>query len=76
MKRFYKCSNCQNRTVTLELLPTRPCNNCGSSKWERTGMMKEKIAVIQHNLSIRGGEQKFVNSVAADANLDLMVPDD
>lgn len=76
MKRFYQCSNCQNRTVTLELIPTRPCNNCGSSKWEKTGMMKEKVAVVQHNLSIRGGEQKFTNSVVTDANLDLLVPDD
>uniref|UniRef100_A0AAR5Q633 Protein MCM10 homolog n=1 Tax=Dendroctonus ponderosae TaxID=77166 RepID=A0AAR5Q633_DENPD len=76
MKRFYQCGNCKNRTVTLELVPTKPCNNCGSSKWEKTGMMKEKIAVVQHNLSIRGGEQKFLNSVVADANVNLMVPDD
>ncbi|ENN72196.1 hypothetical protein YQE_11156, partial [Dendroctonus ponderosae] len=69
MKRFYQCGNCKNRTVTLELVPTKPCNNCGSSKWEKTGMMKEKIAVVQHNLSIRGGEQKFLNSVVADANV-------
>ncbi|CAG9761311.1 unnamed protein product [Ceutorhynchus assimilis] len=76
MKRFYKCSNCQNRTVTLELIPTRPCTNCGGSNWQKTGMMKEKIAKVQHSLSIRGGEQKFVNSHVADANLDLLVPDD
>ncbi|XP_050307031.1 protein MCM10 homolog [Anthonomus grandis grandis] len=75
MKRFYKCGNCQKRITILELIPTRPCTNCGSSKWEKTGMMKEKLAVVQHNLSIRGGEQKFINSMAADANLDLLVPD-
>ncbi|XP_030750083.1 protein MCM10 homolog [Sitophilus oryzae] len=76
MKRFYKCSNCQNRTVTLELVPTRPCTNCGSTKWEKTGMMKEKIVQVQHKLSVRGDEQKFVNSVSKEANLDLLVPDD
>ncbi|XP_066151553.1 protein MCM10 homolog [Euwallacea fornicatus] len=76
MKRFYKCGYCQNRIATLEFIPTRPCGNCGSSKWEKTGMMKEKVAVMQHNLSIRGGEQKFVNSAVSDANLDLLVPND
>lgn len=76
MKRFYKCGNCQNRTVTLDLVPVKPCTNCGSGKWEKTGMMKEKMALVQHNLSIRGGEQKFVNSQVTDASLDLLVPDD
>ncbi|XP_066254517.1 protein MCM10 homolog [Euwallacea similis] len=76
MKRFYKCGNCQNRTVTIEFVPTKPCGNCGSSKWEKTGMMKEKVALVQHKLSVRGGEQKFVNSEVCDANLDLLVPND
>ncbi|XP_060520030.1 protein MCM10 homolog [Cylas formicarius] len=76
LKRFYMCGQCQNRTVTLDIVPTKQCANCGSSKWQKTGMMKEKLAVTQHSLSIRGGEQKFVNSVACDANLDLLVPDD
>lgn len=76
MKRFYKCANCQNRTVTLDLVPLKPCTNCGSGKWEKTGMMREKVALVQHNLSIRGGEQKFVNSHVTDASLDLLVPDD
>ncbi|XP_076264525.1 minichromosome maintenance 10 homolog isoform X1 [Rhynchophorus ferrugineus] len=75
-KRFYKCSNCQYRTATLEIFPTKSCQSCGSSKWERTGMMKEKIIAVQHQLSIRGGEQTFINSVAKDANLDLLIPDD
>lgn len=76
MKRFFKCGNCQNRTVTLEIVPTVPCKNCGSGKWEKTGMMKEKVVGVAHQLSIRGGEQKFVNSVVADANINLLVPDE
>lgn len=75
MKRFFKCGNCGNRTVSLEIIPTVPCKNCGSGKWEKTGMMKEKIATAAHTLSIRGGEQKFVNSIITEANLNLMVPD-
>ncbi|KAG5886024.1 hypothetical protein JTB14_023665 [Gonioctena quinquepunctata] len=75
MKRFFKCGNCGNRTVSLEIIPTRPCTNCGSGKWERTGMMKEKVVVAAHSLSIRGGEQKYMNSVATDANINLLVPD-
>ncbi|KAJ8963635.1 hypothetical protein NQ314_005482 [Rhamnusium bicolor] len=75
MKRFFKCGNCGNRTVSLEVVPTGLCKNCGSGKWERTGMMKEKVVVAQHSLSIRGGEQKFVNSVASDTNINLLIPD-
>lgn len=74
MKRFFKCGNCGNRTVSLQICPLVSCNNCGSSKWERTTMMKEKIAKIGDELSIRGGEQMFVNSVVTDANINLLVP--
>nr|CAI5825881.1 unnamed protein product [Callosobruchus analis] len=73
VKRFFKCGNCGNRTVSLQLIPARPCNNCGSGKWERTGMMKEKIVTAAHSLSIRGGEQKFINSNIADADINLLV---
>lgn len=75
MKRFFKCGNCGNRTVCLDIIPTVACKNCGSGKWERTGMIKEKVAVMTPNLSIRGGEQKFTNSVATNANVNLLVPD-
>lgn len=76
VKRFFKCGNCSNRTVCLEIFPIVACNNCGASKWERTGMMKERIEKPNHQLSIRGGEQTFVNSVASNGNLDLLVPED
>lgn len=75
-KRFFKCSNCGNRTQSLDVIPTSSCKNCGSEKWGRTGMMKEKKADVTHSLSIRGGEQKFINSVISNTNLDLLMPDE
>lgn len=75
-KRFFKCGDCDNRTVCLEVVPIKPCSNCGGGKWERTTMMKEKKVTVSHGLSIRGGEQKFVNSVVTDANINLLVPDE
>lgn len=76
VKRFFKCGDCGNRTACLEIVPTKSCNNCGGAKWERTTMMKERIVSASQGLSIRGGEQKFVNSVVADANINLLVPDE
>lgn len=76
VKRFFKCGDCGNRTACLEVVPTRECKNCGSGRWERTTMMKERVVGGAHTLSIRGGEQKFVNSVVTDTNVDLMVADD
>lgn len=76
VKRFFKCGDCGNRTVCLEVVPVKPCANCGSGKWERTTMMKERRVGVSHGLSIRGGEQKFVNSTVADANINLLVPED
>lgn len=76
VKRFFKCGDCGNRITSLEIVPTVSCKNCGSGKWERTGMMKEKTVDVAPTLSIRGGEQKFTNSVISDANLNLLVPDE
>lgn len=75
IKRFFKCSKCGNRTVSLEVVPLISCTNCGSSKWERTTMMKEKTAHIGETLSIRGLEEKFVGTVQTGGNLNLLVPD-
>lgn len=74
-KRFFKCGNCGNRTCCLEIVPLYSCKNCGSGKWERTTMMKEKI-VTGDQLSIRGGEQTFINSNIAGASINLLVPDE
>ncbi|XP_008200292.1 protein MCM10 homolog [Tribolium castaneum] len=76
MKRFFKCGDCGNRITSLEVVPTVVCKNCGSGKWERTGMMREKTVDVGPTLSIRGGEQTFVNSVITDSNLNLLVPDE
>lgn len=76
VKRFFKCGDCGNRTACLEVVPMRECKNCGGGRWERTTMMKEKVVGNAHSLSIRGGEQKFVNSVITDTNVDLLVVGD
>ncbi|KAK5640477.1 hypothetical protein RI129_011288 [Pyrocoelia pectoralis] len=76
IKRFFKCGECGNRTACLTIVPTTSCKNCASSKWERTTMMKERTEKIATPaLSIRGGEQTFLNSVASNANLDLLIPE-
>lgn len=76
MKRFFKCSNCGNRTACLDIVPLHPCKNCGNGKWERTTMMREKNITNSVMLSIRGGEQKFINDAVTDANINLLVPDE
>ncbi|XP_044767174.1 protein MCM10 homolog [Coccinella septempunctata] len=76
MKRFFKCGNCGNRVACLDIIPLYPCKNCGDGKWERTTMMKEKTITNSVALSIRGGEQTFVNSVVSDANINLLVPEE
>ncbi|XP_046680017.1 protein MCM10 homolog isoform X2 [Homalodisca vitripennis] len=74
VKRFFECHNCRNRTVSLEVIPLHNCKNCGQANWKRAAMMRERKSATVH-LSIRGGEQTFMNSVVTDTNLDLLVPD-
>ncbi|XP_011880940.1 PREDICTED: protein MCM10 homolog [Vollenhovia emeryi] len=77
VKRFFKCADCGNRTVSLNRMPTRSCAKCSGSSWVRAAMMDErKTAIAAETLSIRGAEEKFLGSVARDANLDLLVPED
>ncbi|KAK6640695.1 hypothetical protein RUM44_012392 [Polyplax serrata] len=76
IKRFWKCAKCSARTVSLELVPVHPCKTCGNSSWEKTSMMPEKGPNLTvEPLSIRGMEEKFIGSVAKNANLNLMVPE-
>lgn len=76
VKRFYKCGDCGNRTVTLERIPTETCKKCASSKWVKSAMMDEKRTEINtQKLSIRGGEELFIGTTTGDANLNLCVPD-
>ncbi|XP_077271361.1 minichromosome maintenance 10 homolog isoform X2 [Temnothorax americanus] len=77
VKRFFKCADCGNRTVSLNRMPSHTCGKCSSSNWVRAAMMDErKTAIAAETLSIRGAEEKFVGSVVKDANLNLLVPDE
>ncbi|XP_065201499.1 protein MCM10 homolog isoform X2 [Planococcus citri] len=75
MKRFFKCQNCSNRTISLDIVPLISCKNCGSSKWSRAPMIKEKICRNSSTLSIRGDEVKFLDSFGQKQNLNLLVPE-
>lgn len=77
-KRFFECEDCGNRTVTLFRIPKTSCTNCQSSKWKRTGMMKErKIVQVGEELSIRGDEEKFCGSLSTKAaNINLCVAEE
>ncbi|XP_046386324.1 protein MCM10 homolog [Ischnura elegans] len=77
VKRFFKCHDCGNRTVSLELCPLKPCNNCGSAHWERAPMMREKKGPILPSevLSIRGLEEKYIGSIQTGGNVNLLVPE-
>lgn len=74
-KRFFKCGDCNTRTACLTMFPIISCNNCNSSKWERAPMMAHK-KVEGTNLSIRGDELAFLNSMQPKLNMGLMVADD
>lgn len=77
IKRFFKCADCGNRTVSLNRMPSHSCGKCSSSNWARAAMMDErKTAIVAETLSIRGAEEKFLGSIVKDANLNLLVPDE
>lgn len=76
-KRFFKCADCGNRTVSLHRLPKTSCKNCQGSRWERCAMMRERRGPeIGTSLSIRGDEEKFLGSCANAANLNLLIAAD
>ncbi|XP_019948078.2 protein MCM10 homolog [Paralichthys olivaceus] len=65
LKRFFKCP-CGQRAIALDRLPHKHCGNCGLFKWERDGMLKEKIGpkIAGELLQPRGDEHgKFLNSM-------------
>lgn len=75
-KRFFKCGNCGNRTVSLEIIPLTSCNNCNSSKWEKAPMLREKKITSLTGLSVRGEEEVYIGGqVTAGKNINLLVPD-
>ncbi|KAM3959667.1 LOW QUALITY PROTEIN: minichromosome maintenance 10 homolog [Aphomia sociella] len=76
-KRFFKCADCSNRTVSLELIPLHSCSNCSSSRWVKAPMLREKKLVTSEALSIRGEEETFIGGqVNTGKNINLLVPDD
>lgn len=76
VKKFFKCSDCGNRTISLDRLPSQSCKKCSGSRWVRTAMMDEKRTELpSRNLCIRGGEEKYIGSITKDASLNLLVPD-
>ncbi|KAI8439185.1 hypothetical protein MSG28_013032 [Choristoneura fumiferana] len=76
-KRFFKCLDCNNRTVSLELIPMNSCSNCKSSRWEKAPMMREKkVTSLSEGLSVRGEEESYIGGqVTAGKNINLLVPD-
>lgn len=76
-KRFFKCGDCGNRTISLFKIPKLSCKNCQSSKWQRTGMMREKNNLVGVELSIRGDEESVLGGISSKkANINLLVPEE
>ncbi|XP_058060160.1 protein MCM10 homolog [Anopheles bellator] len=75
-KRFFRCADCGNRTVSLFRIPKNSCKSCSGSRWERCAMMRDKRGIqIGDVLSIRGDEEKYLGSLAgASASLNLLMP--
>lgn len=75
-KRFFKCADCGNRTVSLDRIPSHSCIKCNSSNWTRAAMMDERKTNIHvTTLSIRGDEESHIGSMIKGASLNLLVPD-
>ncbi|CAL7936140.1 unnamed protein product [Xylocopa violacea] len=76
VKKFFKCADCGNRTVSLDRIPSHSCIKCSSSNWKRAAMMDERKTNISVTpLCIRGDEETFIGSITKDANLNLLVPE-
>jgi len=60
-KRFFKCKNCQQRTITYDLMPSHICRNCKSKNFERVAMWDERKIQIMEKLEIRGEQRPFIN---------------
>ncbi|XP_026321522.1 protein MCM10 homolog [Hyposmocoma kahamanoa] len=75
-KRFFKCADCGNRTVSLELIPLHSCGTCSGSRWEKAPMLREKKANLTDGLSIRGEEETFIGGhISSGKNINLLIPE-
>ncbi|CAL8072045.1 unnamed protein product [Orchesella dallaii] len=74
-KRFFKCKDCGNRTMSLDRLPKHSCNNCNSSSWLVAPVGKERKGPLlpSEMLSVRGNEEKYVGSAGSKMFLHLEV---
>ncbi|OXA58463.1 protein MCM10 homolog [Folsomia candida] len=74
-KRFFKCKDCGNRTMSLDRLPKHPCKQCNSSNWLAAPVGKEKTGPILPTevLSLRGHEEKFIGTSGSKMFLNLEV---
>lgn len=52
-KRFFKCKECGNRTITVEKIPTKQCSKCGSLNFERTSMLIVSTLIIFFASSVK-----------------------
>ena len=66
VKRFFQCRKCKTRRIAFTKIPKDPCSECGEYNFERTSMMREKSGpkLESEQLSIRGDETKFLNSLS------------
>lgn len=76
IKRFYKCGDCNTRTVTLDRIPKLACKSCSGQRWIRTGMMADKVGIVGEHLSIRGDEEGSIGFASGKCSLNLLVPDE
>lgn len=73
-KRFFECKDCGSRTATVHRMPQMSCKNCQSSRWQRSAMIKDRIADgAGEKLSIRGDEETFIGGAVSGGNLNLCV---
>jgi minichromosome maintenance protein 10 len=63
-KRFFKCKDCGNRTMSLDRLPKLPCKVCKNTSWLAAPVGKERKGPVLESevLSIRGDEETFLGS--------------
>lgn len=73
-KRFFQCADCSSRTATVHRMPQMSCKNCQGSRWQRSAMIKERVAErFGEHLSIRGDEEMFLGSLKGNGSLNLCV---
>ncbi|KAK4469892.1 hypothetical protein MN116_007397 [Schistosoma mekongi] len=62
-KHYFRCRQCSKRTVSLDRYPSKSCQHCGESLFEKTGIMMERkgASLPYEQLLPRGIEEKFLS---------------